>query len=296
MSLLEVSVRRSGYGRVAVLHDVEVSVDAGEMVVVLGHNGVGKTTLLRTISGVSVEARAEVRLDGERLHRLRGSARARRGIAHVPEGRHVFGGLTVHENLLMGAVGVGVPEREARRRLPGIEERFPVLSDRSSARAASLSGGEQQMLAIGRALMSQPAVLLVDEASLGLSPVMVVSVFEALASIRDAGTAVLVVEQNTRVSLRAADRGYVLERGTVALQGLASELAEDPRVAYAYLGGGADRAAEGGAAAETGEPGGVPLLGTAVASAAVTGDRGNDPVVPIGGDGTTRDNRSERDG
>ena len=236
MSLLEVEIQRAGYGSVDVLHDVRVSVEAGEMVAVLGNNGVGKTTLLRAISGWQVAVQGTIRFDGADLSRASAHRRVRRGMVHVPEGRRVFRELTVAENLRVGALH-SPGHRSVQARLETVHELFPALARLAASPAGSLSGGEQQMLAIGRGLMAEPRLLMVDEASLGLAPIIITNVFDALRAIRAMGIAVLVVEQNVRTSLGAADRGYVLGRGSVSAEGPAADLLADPRVSDAYLGG-----------------------------------------------------------
>ena len=234
---LEARITWSRYGAVEVLHSVDVEVGEGEIVAVLGANGAGKTTLLRTISGVLVRAEAEIRLDGEDVTRLSAPQRVRAGIVHVPEGRRVFTDLSVRENLEVAARGTRCSTAEEREVLEEVFALFPILEQRAKQRATSLSGGEQQMLAIGRGLMSRPKVLMVDEASLGLAPAITQEVFDTLARLGSSGLAVLLVEQNARASLDIARRAYILERGTVSLSGEAADLLHDDRVAATYLGG-----------------------------------------------------------
>jgi len=234
---LEVRVAWSRYGAVEVLHAVDVEVGEGEIVAVLGANGAGKTTLLRTISGVLVRAQVELRLDGDDVARLSAPERVRAGIVHVPEGRRVFTDLSVLENLQVAARATRRSAAEERASLDEVFAVFPRLEERAKQRATSLSGGEQQMLAIGRGLMARPKVLMVDEASLGLSPAITQEVFATLARLGAGGLAVLLVEQNARASLDIARRAYILERGTVSLAGDASDLLHDERVAATYLGG-----------------------------------------------------------
>ncbi len=234
---LRAAVASSRYGSVEVLHDVTVEVGPGEIVAVLGANGAGKTTLLRTISGVLVKAGAEIILDGEDISRLPAAARVRAGVVHVPEGRRVFPDLSVLENLEVPAFARRAGDADRRECLDRVYELFPLLADRRAQRASSLSGGQQQMLAIGRGLMSAPKVLMVDEASLGLAPATTEEVFEALARLGAGGLSVLLVEQNARASLGIAARAYVLERGGVRLSGTAADLLHDERVASTYLGG-----------------------------------------------------------
>jgi len=239
MPVLEVALNRAGYGPVTVLHDIGTLVDEGELVAILGANGAGKTTLLRTISGVLVRSDARISFAGADISRLPAHRRARLGMVHVPEGRHVFPGLTVEENLRVAALAVGnIASLDASYQR--VHELFPVLEQRGEQQATSLSGGEQQMLAIGRGLMAAPRLLMVDEASLGLSPALTQQMFSALSRIREQGTAILLVEQNAKSALAVADRAYVLERGRVALAGPTSELVMDDRIAQLYLGGHGD--------------------------------------------------------
>jgi branched-chain amino acid transport system ATP-binding protein len=235
--LLQATVTSSRYGSVEVLHDVTVEVGEGEIVAVLGSNGAGKTTLLRTISGVLVRAQAKITLDGRDLSRSSAPERVRAGVVHVPEGRRVFADLTVMENLEVPAFARRAAPQDLRSCLDQAFDLFPILAERRNQKAASLSGGQQQMLAVGRGLMSAPRLLMVDEASLGLAPATTDEMFAALARLGAGGLSVLLVEQNARASLEIATRAYVLERGAVRLAGTAAELLHDDRVAATYLGG-----------------------------------------------------------
>jgi branched-chain amino acid transport system ATP-binding protein len=225
--LLEVRGVRAGYGSVSVLNDVSITVDAGEAVTVFGPNGAGKTTLLRVISGVipSSAGSIEGRSVGRRTahpHQV-----ARGGIGHVPEGRGIFPGLSVADNLALGSFGRGKrSETDSDAEMAFIIELFPWIPDRLKQAGGTLSGGEQQMVSIARALMGDPRLLLLDEPSLGLSPLMVTRVFEALSKIRARGVAILLVEQNLTHALKLGDRGYVMNRGQVVLEGSAAELRE----------------------------------------------------------------------
>ena len=240
---LRAAVRSSRYGAVEVLQDLTVEVGEGEIVAVLGANGAGKTTLLRTISGVLVRSTAEITLDGEDITRLSAAARVRAGIVHVPEGRRIFPDLTVQENLEVPAFArkAGAADRQAC--FDRVFELFPLLAERRGQRASGLSGGQQQMLAIGRGLMAAPRLLMVDEASLGLAPTTTETMFEALARLGAEGLSILLVEQNARASLGIANRAYVLERGRLRLSGTAADLLNDERVASTYLGGAPDERA-----------------------------------------------------
>jgi branched-chain amino acid transport system ATP-binding protein len=237
---LRAAVASSRYGSVEVLHDVTVEVGVGEIVAVIGANGAGKTTLLRTISGVLVKAKAELTLDGEDISRLTAPARVRTGVVHVPEGRRVFPDLSVQENLEVPAFARKAAAADRQACFDRVFDLFPLLAERRGQRASSLSGGQQQMLAIGRALMSAPRLLMVDEASLGLAPTTTEMVFEALARLGADGLSILLVEQNARASLEIAARAYVLERGSLRLSGTAADLLHDERVTSMYLGGHLD--------------------------------------------------------
>jgi branched-chain amino acid transport system ATP-binding protein len=222
-------------GDYQVLWGARCAVAAGEMVTVLGPNGAGKSTLMNTISGLLRPRVGSVRLRGESLERLPADVIVQRGITQVPEGRKIFGILTVEENLDMGAFLCRDPVEVAARKAR-VLALFPRLAERRAQLGGSLSGGEQQMLAIGRALMMAPRLLLLDEPSLGLAPTLVRSIFRVIRDINAAGTAVLLVEQNARMALRIARRAYVLETGRVVLAGAASQLLEDVEVKRAYLG------------------------------------------------------------
>jgi branched-chain amino acid transport system ATP-binding protein len=235
-ALLSVRNLFAGYGSLAVLRDISLWVGAGELVAVLGPNGAGKSTLLRAISRVEATVTAgEMRFGGSDLARLGPEAVVRAGLVQVPEGRELFSELSVDDNLRLGGFVRPAAEREARA--AEMYERFPALAGRRTATAFSLSGGEQQMLAIARALMARPKLLLLDEPSTGLAPQIVTRIFEIVAALRAAGTAVLLVEQNAHLALQHADRAYVVENGSIALQGTGAALARDERVRAIYLGG-----------------------------------------------------------
>jgi branched-chain amino acid transport system ATP-binding protein len=229
--MLRVERLSAGYGPVEVLWDVDLEVGEREIVALVGSNGAGKTTLLRAISGLIRPTGGEVRFEGDEVDGLRPEQIVGRGIAHVPEGRHLFQGLTVRENLMAGAYA-----RRNGADLDEVVELFPRLGERMSQLAGSLSGGEQQMCAIGRGLMSRPKLLMIDELSLGLAPKLVDQIMDRLESVAEGGTALLLVEQDVDAALRIAGRGYVLETGRVAATGSSAELSEDPRVREAYLG------------------------------------------------------------
>ena len=235
MPLLEVRNVDAAYGPIRALDGVSLDVDEGELVAIIGANGAGKTTLLMAISGIVPARAGEIRFAGRSLRGLPPHAIVRLGIGHAPEGRRIFQRLTVRENLELG--GFTQADRGLLRR--DIEEAcglFPVLGDRLGQLGGTLSGGEQQMLAIARALVGRPRLLLLDEPSLGLAPLVVAKVFEVIAALSARGIGVVLVEQNARAALRLAARGYVLETGRVTLTGTGAELASDRRVRDAYLG------------------------------------------------------------
>jgi branched-chain amino acid transport system ATP-binding protein len=234
--VLEVEGLRAGYGGVPVLRDVAIRVAAGEFVAIVGPNGAGKSTLFKTLSGVVPAMAGAVRFEGEDLFAVAPSARAHLGLAHVPEGRQVFPSLTVLENLEMGAYG-DAGRRAWAENLEKIHTWFPVLKDRAKALAGSLSGGQQQMLAIARGLASSPKLLMLDEPSMGLAPTVADEIFERIVEIHTtAGLTVLLVEQRVAEALHHADRSYVLEAGRVVLEGTHEELKSNDRIRRAYLG------------------------------------------------------------
>ena len=236
--LLEVDGLQAEYGDVQVLWDVTLTVRAGEIVALVGANGAGKSTLLRLLSGLSGEVlrikRGRVWFAGAAIEGLDAAAVVNLGIAHVPEGRHLFPGLTVLENLKLG--GYTRRARADRGALTRVFDLLPFLRERRSQLAGSMSGGEQQLLAIGRALMQGPTLLMLDEPSLGLAPRMVAALFELVARIRGEGVSILLVEQNVRQALGLADRGYVIQNGRMVLEGSGVDLLANPTVARAYLG------------------------------------------------------------
>jgi branched-chain amino acid transport system ATP-binding protein len=238
--LLEVSGLSARYGPVHALRDVSLDVRAGELVALIGANGAGKSTLLRTIAGLLAPTAGRVAVDGRDVTGQAPEALLRAGVALVPERRRIFGDLTVLDNLELGGYALPRGRDFASRLAAGVEaayDRFPVLRQRSGQLAGTLSGGEQQMLAIGRALMTGPRLLLCDEPSLGLAPLVVQEIMRLLAALRAAGTTILLVEQNARLALRFADRAYVLEVGRVALSGASADLLADDQLKAAYLGG-----------------------------------------------------------
>ena len=225
------------YGAIRAVKGISISVGPGELVALIGSNGAGKTTTLRTISGLLRPRAGRLIYDGADLIRLPPHEIVARGLVHVPEGRQIFGGLTVRENLLLGATARRRDRAALARSLEQGLDLFPVLRERLGQAGGTLSGGEQQMLALARALMAQPKLLLLDEPSLGLAPLIVNRIFDAIARLKAAGTTILLVEQNARKALGVADRAYVLETGSVVLAGPARELAANPAVERAYLGG-----------------------------------------------------------
>ena len=222
------------YGRIQALRGVSLEVRHGEIVALIGSNGAGKTTTLRTISGLVRPSAGQVRLDGQPIQQLGAERIARMGVGHSPEGRRLFSRMTVRENLEMGAYARG--DAGVREDFERVFTLFPRLKERHGQLAGSLSGGEQQMVAIGRALMAKPRVLLLDEPSLGLAPILVDAIFEVIRQINSTGTTVLLIEQNARLALATARRAYVLETGSIVMEGPAAELAESPEVQRAYLG------------------------------------------------------------
>jgi branched-chain amino acid transport system ATP-binding protein len=233
--LLEVRALSVAYGDVRVLHGVSLHVAEGEIVSLVGANGAGKTTTLRAVSGLLPAREGEVTFAGQRLTGRSPSRIVELGIGHVPEGRQLFTNMTVEENLEMGAY-LGRARGELARTLAWVTGLFPRLAERRTQQAGTLSGGEQQMLAIGRALMSRPRLLMLDEPSLGLAPLMVKAIFEAVQRISAEGTTVLLVEQNLVQSLRLSHRGYVLETGKIVLEGKADDLLANPHTRRAFLG------------------------------------------------------------
>ena len=235
--MLKVEQLRAGYGALEVLHGLSFEVPAGAIVAILGANGAGKTTLMRALSGLIRVQAASIELDGKRLERLPVEKRLKMGLALVPEGRDLFGSLTVRENLLMGAY-TRHSRGEIEADLARVLDLFPRLKTRLRAHAASLSGGEGQMLAIGRALMAHPRLLLLDEPSHGLAPVIVETVFGIISQLNhDTGLTIVLVEQNTRQALAIASAAYVLQSGSIALQGAADTLTGDKAVQELYMGG-----------------------------------------------------------
>jgi len=231
LAVNDINVR---YGPIHAVREVSLSVEAGEIVTIIGANGAGKSTILKTLVGLLRSTTGDILLDGKSLSLLTPAAIVARGIALVPEGRRVFPRLNVLDNLLLG--GYGKPKQQILQTLSQVFAMFPRLQERTHQLAGTLSGGEQQMLAIGRGLMSHPRLLLLDEPSMGLAPMLVQQIFETILEINDRGTTILLVEQNAHMALAIADRGYVLEAGTIALTGNAEDLSDNPQVRTAYLG------------------------------------------------------------
>jgi branched-chain amino acid transport system ATP-binding protein len=227
------------YGQVDAVRGISLSLMPGQIVSVIGPNGAGKTTLLAAVMGL-LPSKGTLRFEGEDLSALDVEARVERGLCLVPEKRELFGELTVLDNLLLGAYAKRLRGDALKRRLQAVYDRFPSMAERRVQRADTLSGGERQMLALGRALMSSPRLLMLDEPSLGLAPLIVQEILAIVRSLRNDGVSILLVEQNARAALESSDHGYVLETGEIALQGESRTLASDPRVQATYLGGGTE--------------------------------------------------------
>ncbi len=234
--MLELADVQVQYGSIRALHGVSLTVDPGELVALIGSNGAGKTTTLRTISGLLRPTQGAIRYDGTDIARASPHRIVELGISHCPEGRRIFGRLTVRENLRLGAVAQR-DKGAAAEDLQMVLELFPLLGERLDQSGGTLSGGEQQMLAIGRALMARPRVLLLDEPSMGLAPMLIAQIFDIITEINEQGTTVLLVEQNAAQALKRAHRAYVLETGTIVKSDDAAKLLDDPAVRAAYLGG-----------------------------------------------------------
>ncbi|AJY74146.1 amino acid ABC transporter ATPase [Paenibacillus beijingensis] len=235
MTMLEIRNLSAYYGNICALRGISFQVNAGETVALIGNNGAGKTTTVRTISGLMKPREGEIRFMGERIDHLRPDQIVRLGISHSPEGRKVFPAMTVRENLVMGAY-IRKDAKEVKRTLDYVLHLFPRLEERFSQSAETLSGGEQQMLAIGRALMSEPKLLILDEPSLGLAPLIIKQIFELIRVIQQQGITILIIEQNARQALKVAHRGIVLETGRIAFEENAKEMLHNDRVRQAYLG------------------------------------------------------------
>lgn len=223
------------YGMIQAVHDVSFEVNQGEIVTLIGANGAGKTTILRTISGLIRPSQGSITFEDNEITKTAPQKIVANGLSQVPEGRHVFSGLSVMENLEMGAYLR--KDGEIKIDYEQVFQKFPVLKERKNQDAATLSGGEQQMLAMGRALMSKPKLLLLDEPSMGLAPIFIKEIFSIIQEINQQGTTILLIEQNAKMALSVADRGYVLETGKVVLSGTGQELLESEEVKKAYLGG-----------------------------------------------------------
>ena len=244
MPLLELRNIESFYGNVQALKGISLHVDKGEIVTLLGANGAGKSTTLRTISGLVRPSAGQILLDGQPISTISPEAIVRAGIAHIPEGRRIFPGLTVQENIMLGTSCRGrLPRRQMLQEVEEMYDIFPDLRRLSGALGWSLSGGQQQMLAVARGLMSKPRLLLLDEPSLGLAPIIVQQLFATIRQIRERGMTVLLVEQNANMALSVADRGYVMVTGMLTVEGTPAQLLDNEEVRAAYLGGGKQTAA-----------------------------------------------------
>ncbi len=236
MALLSLNNLHTYYGRVHTLKGITMSVEEGDIVTLIGANGAGKSTTLRTISGLVRPREGTITFQGQRLGNIPAHLIVEMGVSHAPEGRKIFSTLTVQENLNMGAYRLGSNRARISANLERVFELFPRIKERRRQIAGTLSGGEQQMLCIGRALMGNPKLLLLDEPSLGLAPMLVKTIFDTIRQINDQGVTILLVEQNARAALKLADKAYVLETGSIVLAGPAQELLQDERVRKAYLG------------------------------------------------------------
>jgi len=256
MTMLSVKGLRAGYGKIEVLHDVSIDVAQGQIVTLIGANGAGKTTLLKTVSGLIRPSGGTITFEGESLVRRPAHKIVQLGMSHVPEGRAILKRMTVLDNLRMGAYVRRDKEIDAD--IEAVFARFPALAERREQLAATLSGGEQQMLAIGRALVARPRLLLLDEPSLGLAPKFVTRILQTLTDLKREGKTILLVEQNARKALQIADFGYVMERGRIVLSGTGASLLDDPQVQRTYLG---QHAARGGTAQAAAGDASTPLSG-----------------------------------
>ncbi len=235
MAMLEVKNLEVSYGMIRALKGISFEINKGEIIALIGSNGAGKTTTLQTISGILKPKAGEVIFNGNDIAKVPAHKIVSMGLAHVPEGRRVFAELTVYQNLQMGAY-TRKDSAEIAESLQDVYSHFPRLEERKNQDAGTLSGGEQQMLAMGRAMMSKPDLLLMDEPSMGLSPLLVKEIFSIIKSLHDSGTTILLVEQNAKMALSIADRAYVLETGTIAMSGNARDMLEDEKIKKAYLG------------------------------------------------------------
>lgn len=236
MSMLEIKDLKVNYGMIQAIKGVSFHVEQGEIIALIGANGAGKTTILHTITGLLSPKEGHVFFEGTDITKIPAHKIVPMGMAHVPEGRRVFSNLTVLQNLKMGAY-TRKDRAEVQKSLKKVYARFPRLEERQNQMAGTLSGGEQQMLAMGRAMMSKPRLLMLDEPSMGLAPILVEQIFEMIKELHKGGTTILLVEQNAQMALSVADRGYVLETGLISLSGTGAELASSPEVKKAYLGG-----------------------------------------------------------
>jgi branched-chain amino acid transport system ATP-binding protein len=237
--LLSINDLNVSYGKIKAIKGISLSVNTGEVVTLVGANGAGKTTLLKTISGILTPSSGEITYDGRKLSDIKPYQRVNEGICQAPEGRGIFPGMTVLENLEMGKFGRPNAKDENEEDLEKVYSLFPRLKERVNQAGGTLSGGEQQMLAIGRALMSRPRLLLLDEPSMGLAPMFIAQIFEIIKEIKKQGVTILLVEQNAAKALAVADRAYVLETGSISMEGTGAQLLNDPAVRKAYLGHGA---------------------------------------------------------
>ena len=234
--MLELNNVNVHYGMIHALKDISLTVNSGEIVTLIGANGAGKTSTLCAISGLVKTSGGTITLDGKELNKIAAPKRVGLGVAQIPEGRHVFPAMSVLENLEMGAY-LRKDKSEIKKDMENVFERFPILGQRRKQAAGTLSGGEQQMLAMGRALMSRPKILLLDEPSMGLAPLLVKEIFNIIKAINEQGTTILLVEQNAKMALSIANRAYVIETGTIVLSGEAQEVMQSDSVKKAYLGG-----------------------------------------------------------
>lgn len=234
--MLKAEAISASYGRVKVLKDIDMSVESGEIVCLVGANGAGKSTLLKVISGIVPAVSGKFLFEGQDITNKKPDFIVKAGLSHVPEGRQIFADLTVRQNLILGSYVHNLPKQEMTRLFDSVFELFPILKSRLMQKAGTMSGGEQQMLAIGRGLMSQPKLLLLDEPSLGLAPLVVETILKVIQNLRSTGISILLVEQNVNAALQISDRAYVIETGAIVAEGKARELIENDEIRKSYLG------------------------------------------------------------